>query len=188
MANADAPFGFRPIRNDGAPYSGQTERVVFTTTATTVAFVGDAVSLAVTAADATGDPAVELATAGGDVFGVVTSLEANPDNLSQVSRPTVTKRFSQVCMADNALFEVKASTNPGLALVGSNIAYLYGVGSTVTGISGSEIANPSSVTGEDLQIVRGVNRPDNDLTASNSVWVVKFNLPRGRPTAPGLAT
>jgi len=188
MANVDAAFGFKPIKSDGAPYSGQTERVVFTTSATTAAFVGDAVSMAIDSADTTGTPSVELATAGGDVFGVVTSLEANPDNLSQISRPTLTKRFAQVVRVDNAEFEVQASTNPGLALVGSNIAYLYGVGSTVTGQSGSQIANPSSVTGEDIQIIRGVNRPDNDLTASNSVWVVKFNLPRGRPGAPGLAT
>jgi len=185
MANVDAAFGFRPIKSDGAPYSGQTERVVFLATDTTAAFVGDPVHIATDPADITGTPAVIACTAAAPAFGVVTSFEANPDNLSQQYRPASTKRFAQVVRVDNLEFEVQASANPGLASVGSNIALVTTAGSTVTGQSGAEIVTPTVATSGDCQIVRGVNSPDNDLTASNSVWVVKFNLPRGEPGALG---
>ena len=185
MANVDAAFGFRPIKSDGAPYSGQTERVVFLATEDQAAFVGDAVKIQTGAADTTGTPAVIVCTAGQPVFGVITSFEANPDNLAQTTRVTLTKRFANVVRVDNLEFEVQASANPGLASVGSNIALVSTAGSTVTGLSGAEIVTPTVATSGDCQIVRGVNSPDNDLTASNSVWVVKFNNVRGRSGALG---
>ena len=185
MANVDAAFGFRPIKSDGAPYSGQTERVVFLATEAQAAFIGDPVKIQTGAADTTGTPAVIAATAGSQTFGVITAFEADADNLTNTSRLTLTKRFAQVVRVDNLEFEVQASTNPGLATVGSNIAMVTTAGSTVTGLSGAEIVTPTVATSGDCQIVRGVNREDNDLTASNSVWVVKFNRPRGEPGALG---
>lgn len=185
MANVDAAFGFRPIKSDGAPYSGQTERVVFLATEDQAAFVGDAVKIQTGAADITGTPAVIVCTAGQPVFGVITSFEANPDNLAQTTRVTLTKRFANVVRVDNLEFEVQASANPGLASVGSNIALVSTAGSTTTGLSGAEIVTPTTATSGDCQIVRGVNVEGNDLTASNSVWVVKFNNVRGRSGALG---
>lgn len=186
MANVDAPFGFRPIKSDGAPYSGQTERVIILAAETIALFVGDAVRISTGTADVTGTPAVKAATAASPVFGVITSFEANPDNLSLTTRPTQTKRFANVVRVDNLEFEVQASANPGLSNVNSNIAMVYAAGSTVTGLSGAEIVSPTTATSGDCQIVRGVNRPGNDLTASNSVWVVKFNITRGRAGAVGV--
>jgi len=186
MANVDAAFGFRPIKSDGAPYSGQTERVVFLATEDQAAFIGDPVKIQTGAADATGTPAVIVCTAGQPVFGVITSFEADADNLSNKTRLTLTKRFAQVVRVDNLEFEVQASTNPGLASVGSNIAMITPTtGSTTTGLSAAEIVTPTVATSGDCQIVRGVNREGNDLTASNSVWVVKFNNVRGRSGALG---
>ncbi|KKK92538.1 hypothetical protein LCGC14_2701910 [marine sediment metagenome] len=186
MANADAAFGFRPIKSDGAPYTGQTERVYFNAAETKAAFIGDVVKISTRAADATGTPAVKIATGGNVAYGVITSFEADPDNLSNQTRVTVTKRFANVVRVDNLEFEVQAATNPGLATVNSNIAYTYAAGSTVTGLSKTEIDTPTTATSGDCQIVRGVNREDNDLTASNAVWVVKFNLVRGEPGAVGV--
>jgi hypothetical protein len=185
MANVDAAFGFRPIKSDGAPYTGQTERVVFLATEAVTAFVGDPVQIQPGAADTTGTPAVIAATAAAHVFGVITSFEANPDNLAQTTRVTLTKRFANVVRVDNLEFEVQASANPGLAAVGANIAMVNTRGSTTTGLSGAEIVTPTVATSGDCQIVRGVNVEGNDLTASNSVWVVKFNNPRGKPNALG---
>ncbi len=185
MANVDAPYGFRPIKSDGAPYTGQTERVFFLATDTITAFIGDPVKISTSDADATGTPGVECATGGEVTFGVITSFEADPDNLTTVSRLTKTKRFANVVRVDNLEFEVQASANPGLANVGSNIAALNTRGSTVTGLSAAVIITPTTNTSGDCQIVRGVNRVDNDLTASFSEWVVKFNLPRGEPGALG---
>ena len=186
MANVDAAFGFRPIKSDGAPYTGQTERVVFLATETVAAFVGDVVRISTGAADATGTPAVKVCTAAAPAFGVVTSFEANADNLSQTTRLTLTKRFANVVRVDNLEFEVQASANPGLSNVNSNIAMVYAAGSTVTGLSGAEIVTPTTATTGDCQIVRGVNREGNDLTASNSVWVVKFNIVRGSSPQVGV--
>ena len=119
-----------------------------------------------------------VAAAASPVFGVVVSYEANPDNLSLQYRAAATRRFAQVVRSDNAYFEVQAKANPGLASVNKNIALVITGGSTVTGFSGDEIVTPTVATSGDCQIIRGVNRADNDLTASNSVWVVKFNQPR----------
>ena len=185
MANVDAAFGFRPIKSDGAPYTGQTERVVFLASDATAAFIGDPVKIFSGTADVSGTPAVIAATATNPVFGVVTSFEANPDNLSQQYRVASTKRFANVVRADNLEFEVQAAANPGLSNVGSNIALVSTAGSTTTGLSGAEIITPTVATSGDCQIVRGVNSPENDLTASNSVWVVKFNNVRGRSGALG---
>ena len=185
MANVDAAFGFRAIKSDGAPYTGQTERVVFLATEAVAAFVGAPVKIQTGAADTTGTPAVIMCTAGQPTFGVIQSFEANTSDLSQTTRLTLTKRFANVVRVDNLEFEVQASANPGLAGVGSNIALINTAGSAVTGLSGAEIITPTVATSGDCQIVRGVNRPDNDLTLSNAVWVVKFNLPRGEPGALG---
>lgn len=185
MANADAGFGFKAINAVGGPYTGQTERVVILSGNGTVTYVGDPVKITTTAANADGTPSVIQGAAGSPVFGVVTSFEADPDNLSLQYRAATTKRFAQVVRSDNAYFEVQAKANPGLASVGANIAFVITGGSAYTGMSGTEIVTPTVATSGDCQIVRGANRPDNDLTLSNSVWVVKFNNTRGRSGALG---
>ena len=185
MANEDAAFGFRPINADGGPYTGQTERVVVGTDTSVATYIGTPVKITTTTADITGTPLMTVAAAGSPVFGVVTSYEADPNNLSLQYRAAATRRFAQVVRVDNAYFEVQAKANPGLANVNSNIALVITGGSAVTGLSGDEIVTPTVATGADCQIVRGVNREGNDLTASNSVWVIKFNHPRGAPEALG---
>jgi len=175
MANVDAGFGFRPVSADGGPYTGQTERVVILSGDGTALYIGSPVKITTTAAATDGSPSVIVAAAGSPVYGVVTSFEANPDNLSLQYRAATTKRFANVVRADNAFFEVQAKANPGLASVNQNIALVITGGSAFTGQSGDEIVTPTVATSGDCKIIRGVNRPDNDLTLSNSVWIVKFN-------------
>ncbi len=185
MANVDAGFGFRPINVAGGPYTGQTERVVIGTDTAAATYIGTPVKITTTTADVTGTPVMTLAATNSPVFGVVTSYEADPNNLSLQYRAAATRRFANVVRTDNAYFEVQAKANPGLASVNLNIAFVITGGSAVTGFSGDEIVTPTVVTSADCQILRGVNKPDNDLTASNSVWVVKFNNTRGRSGALG---
>ena len=186
MANADAPFGFRPVANDGGVFNGQTRRCAIVATGTTTAlFVGDAVKMDTAAAAAGGYQAVDVVTAGDPMYGVITSFEANPDNLSQQYRAASTLRYCQVAVADNQLYEVQASGAPGLAAVGLNAAYSKGSGSTVTGMSADEIASATVANTGDVQIVQGVDSPDNDLTLSNARWIVKFNDPQGKPVRTG---
>lgn len=184
MANVDAAFGFRPVGNDGGVYTGQTQRCVFNTAATKDTFVGDPVKMDATDA-VDGYAAVQIATAGAPVYGVVTSIEADPDNLSLQYRQSVTQRFCQVARADNTLFEVQEVANIGLAAVNGNIGYIVQAGSAFTGLSKTEITTPTANNTGDCQVVSGVNAVDNDLTASNARWIIKFNDPQGKPVRTG---
>ena len=184
--NADAPFGFRPVANDGGVFNGQTRRCAVVATGTTTAlFVGDAVKMDTAAAAAGGYQAVDVVTAGDPIYGVITSFEPSTGDLSKQYRVASTLRYCQVAIADNQLFEVQASGNPGLAAVGLNAAYSKGTGSTVTGMSADEIINATVANTGDFQIVQGVDAPDNDLTLSNSRWIVKVNDPQGKPVRTG---
>ncbi len=191
MANADAAFGFRPIGNDGGVYTGQTRRCAFATAGSTAAtFVGDPVKMDnvnSVAGDQGGSYQAVIVCAGGDpVYGVVTSFEANPDDLSAQYRKASTARFCQVAIADNTLFEIQHTANPGLAGVGLNTDYLFAAGSTVTGLSGTEITGTATgANSKDCQLVSIVDAVDNDGTLSNARWVIKFNDPQGKPVRTG---
>jgi len=188
MANPDAAFGFRPVGNDGGVYNGVTQRCVFASTQATAAYIGSVVKMATTAAIGTGGAqCVTVCTAADPVYGVVTSFEANADNLSQQYRVASTERYCQVVRADNALFEVQEAGSIGLAGVGFNANYSTGTGSTVTGLANTELTSSgiAATSSLDLQVVSGVDRPNNDLTASNAVWIVKFNDPQGKALRTG---
>jgi len=186
MANPDAAFGFRPVANDGGVYNGQTRRcVVAAAESATAVFVGDMVKLDAVDAETGGYQAVTIATGGNPVYGVITSFEADPDDLSKQYRVASTRRFCQVALADNQLFVCQGQGNPGLAGVGLNAAYVQGAGSTVTGYSGAELVTATADSTGDLQIVGGYDAPDNDNTASNAIWTVKFNDPQSKPHRVG---
>lgn len=191
MANPDAAFGFRPIGNDGGVYTGQTRRCAFATASSTDAtFIGDVVKMQnvdAVAGDAGGAYQTVIRAAGTDpVYGVVTAFEADPNDLSLQYRKASTARFCQVAIADNTLFEVQHAANPGLAGVGLNLDYLFAAGSTVTGISASEITGTATgANGKDCQLVSIVDDVDNDGTLSNARWVIKFNDPQGKPVRTG---
>ena len=177
MANADAAFGFRPVQNDGSVFTGQSLLCQFPASVTT-AYIGDVVKLHSDAAlGLTGAQSIETADLGDPIFGVVVSFQANPDNLSQQYKPTTTARYANVVVADNQLFAIQETANIGLAGVGYNASFSTATGSTVTGYSNCELDSSTinSTTTLDLQVVAGLGRPDNDLTASNAVWLVKFN-------------
>ena len=192
MANSDAAFGFRPIFRDGSPYNGATLRCVFAAADETAAFIGDAVILDGSSSE--GYAGVAQAAATGDVFGVVTGFEANPDSLGDQYRKASTKRFCQVAPVENTYFEVQ-SDDDGTALaeasVGLNVAMIVGSGSTTYGVSGMELDSnaPATTSTLDLQIVGLVDRADNLLSGTGSTnknVIVKFNNAQGRPQRTGV--
>jgi hypothetical protein len=193
MANADAAFGFRPIGRNGGPYNGPLQRVFIPSTATTTDFfVGDIVKLG-GSASTDGYATVDIVTAAGDIpYGVITSFEANPNNLSQqyYVKGTAGGRYAKVVLCDEAVFEVQSNGVMTATDVGGNIDYALGAGSTVTGQSGYEIiaANVTTTVGDVLQIQGFVDRADNDLTLTNSKVIVKFNDAATHPDRLGLAT
>ena len=80
MANADTPFGFRPVGGlDSSPYNGGTIECVLLAADSTATFIGDAVKLTGTAsADGTA-PSIAQCAAGDEVFGVVVWVSGSPD-------------------------------------------------------------------------------------------------------------
>jgi len=187
MANVDAAFGFRPINMDGSPYNGANVRAVFATSATAASFIGDPIKIA--GSSVNGYPTVAQCAAGDPVLGVVTSFEANPDNLATQTRLAATQRFCQVCVAQGSkYFEVQSDGVGGdlaEASVGLNANFVVAAGSTVTGYSGVELdTNTAAATSSlDLQIVALVDRVDNILSGTgntNKNAIVRFNDTQNR--------
>jgi len=186
MANPDAAFGFRPVGNDYGPYTGQTRRCVFgTVSSATAAYVGDVVTQDNITSGTTGEQTVIEATIGSPCYGVVTSFEANPENLSQQYRAASQQRYCQVALAEGNLFEVQDSGTAGTAGIGLNAKLSTGTGSAYTGVSKQEIGGFTANSTGDFQVVGGVNRPDNDLTLANANWIVKFNNPSSKTVRTG---
>jgi len=187
MANVDAPFGFRPISNEGGLYNGATRRCQIPATAATAAvFVGDAVKLDTESAATGGYQSVDIATGGNPVYGVVTSFEADPSDLEAQYRKASTLRFCQVALAENNLFVVQDAAILGLAAIGANAAFTKVAGSTVTGFSKSEMGATGTATDDALQVVGGYDAPDNDMTLSNALFVVKFNNTQSKVGRAGI--
>ena len=188
MANADAAFGFRPVANDGGVFNGQTHLVSFPATQGTAAYIGSVVKMdPAAAAGLNGSQSVTIATLGNPAYGVVVSFQADPNDLSLQYRKASTLRFCQVARLENQVFEVQESANIGLAGVGFNASFSTGGGSTVTGFANTELDSSTiaATNSLDLQVVGGVGRPDNDLTASNAVWLVRFNDSQGKQVRTG---
>lgn len=189
MANADAPFGFRPIGSDGGPYNGSLRRCQISSANSSAAiFVGDAVKMDVdtTNADTGGYQPVDIATGTDPIYGVVTSFEADPTDLGVQYRKASTQRFCQVALAHNTLFVVQDAANLGLAGIGANAAFTKVAGSTVTGFSKSELGSTGTASTDDIMIIGGYDAPDNDMTVSNALFVIKFNDPQTRPRRVGV--
>lgn len=192
MANADAPFGFRPVNRDGSPYNGATLRCVIAAADATAAFIGDAVKL--DGSSDTGYPGVTQCAAGDPVFGVVTAFEANPDGLGDQYRKASTKRFCQVVPAVGTYFEVQSdddTTALATTDVGLNANFIVGSGNTTYGISGMELDSSGASTTNtlDLQIVGLVHREDNLLSGTGSTnknAIVQFNDPQQKAGRTGV--
>jgi hypothetical protein len=167
---------------DGSPYNGSTQRVAFATSATAAAFIGDPVKIAGDSVN--GYPTVAQAAAGDPVYGVITSFEANPDNLSQQYRLAATARNANIVVADGSkYFEIQSdddTTALAEAGVGLNANFIVAVGSTVTGLSGVELNSDGAAATStlDLQIIALVDRADNLLAGTGSAnknVIVRFN-------------
>ena len=189
MANADAAFGFRPVANDGGVFNGQTQRCAVLATNTTAAYIGSVVKMDTGAAAAGGAQSVTVATLGDPAYGVVTSFEASPEtSLEDQYRKASTLRYCQVARLENQVFAVQETGTIGLAGVGFNASFSTGTGSAVTGIANTELDSSTIAATNtlDLQVVAGWDSPDNDLTAANAVWLVRFNDSQGKQVRTGV--
>jgi hypothetical protein len=153
----EKPYGFRPInRIDGLPYAGATQQIRIASTYNTPIFFGDTVKVV-------DGGSIELsgATTSGTIVGVfmgVQYVNSQGQTIQAQYYPgtAVTDAIAYVVVDPFAEFRV-ALTTSGTAgtvtganqtIVGTNVATVYGTGSTATGNSGSSVIVPANGAGD----------------------------------------
>jgi hypothetical protein len=189
MANADTPFGLRPVRYlNGAPWNGQVSRYLLPSSDGTATFIGDLVKLAgdagasglmVDGVPAYGLPTIAQSAAADGGVGVVVGFEPIKTSLTTLHRAASTARIAYVVDDPNVVFEIQ-EVSGGTALtsaaVGLNANVVVGTGSTTTGLSAMELNNATEAVtvSLDLKILRLVQREDNDY-GEHAKWEVLIN-------------
>lgn len=192
MANADTPFGLRPIGSlTGGLQNGATRQFAVPASDGTAIFIGDPVILNGTAQDINGVnyPDVVQAATGDVICGVVVGVHFVTDE-SLIYRAASTQRILNVLVDPDALFEIQevsGGTALTTAAIGLNANFVVGSGSTVSGLSGVELNNATEATTAtlDLQIVGLVNRPDNEV-GEHAKWLVRINRHQFRDQVAGI--
>ena len=195
MANADTPFGLRPIKHrNGAAYNGAVQPYYIAGNYSTALFIGDAVTktgesnTARVSAPGAGSfgvgtlPEVEK-TAAGDgnaITGVIVGFAADPNGLERIYNPADNERIAFVCDDPDVVFEIQADGAISAAQVGLNAVLIYtNTGDTNTGRSGAELDTASDVPAADasnqLTIQRVINREDNEAASDFTKVEVKIN-------------
>ena len=181
MANADTPFGFKPVQHrNGAPYNGAARRYSVPASDGTAIYIGDPVKLAGTAQTIDGQIYADVAQAATTnvVVGVVVGVVADTRD-SLTYRAASTQRVLLVADDPALLFEIQ-EVSGGTALaandIGLNAAFVVGFGSTVTGLSGVELNNSGENTTNtfDVQIMGIASRADNAV-GEHAKWLVRLN-------------
>jgi hypothetical protein len=193
MANANAPFGLRPINDNGTPWSGQGRLVYFPTSQAGNIFLGDPL-LPLGGTDAFGVPAVGIASAGstntilGGFNGIMNGPAGSGFTVTRdlpVYRQASIANYGMVCDDPNQLYAIQEDSNGG-AIAAANAGFANGNlvtgagGSTVTGFSSWQLQS-STVTGSGnptYQVkVLGLLRGPGIAIGNYAVWVVRLNLP-----------
>lgn len=196
MANADTPFGLKPVRHLlGLPVNMAVVPCYVPSSYATDLFIGDPVikvaagsNTAAESAPGVGDmaigtmPSIEKAAAGDTnrISGVIVGFAADPDNLTLKYGPASTERIAFVNMDPFTVYEIQADGAIPAASVGLNAVLIYThSGDTVSGMSGVELDTTSDVPAADasnqLLILRAVNRVDNDTTLTHAKVEVLIN-------------
>ncbi len=179
MANADTPFGLRPVYNsNGSPYNGNAILCAIPASDGTATFVGDPVKLAGSADSTTGVPTVAQCAAADAIFGVIVGFEPDRTDLTKVHRAASTLRYCYVCVDKGVVYECQEDSvgnNLAVTEVGLATDIVVGSGSTVTGFSGVELDSSDTATAAgQLRILGLVRKPDNEIGA-NAKWLVVIN-------------
>ena len=192
MANADTPFGLKPVRHKGgAHYNGAANPYYVPSTYATDLFVGDPVIVTGTANTAQvkrvgGDfeigtlPEINKATAGSTnrISGVIVGFMPVTSD-TPVYGAASTERIALVADDPDLIFEAQADDALAVTGVGANANLVFtSSGSTITGISGVEVDSSTSAVGATLQVrvLRFANRSDNEANLAANKVEVMINL------------
>lgn len=179
MANVDAPFGLRAVRNaSGSPYSGSVNQYSVAASYATSLFIGDAVKLSGTA-DADGVSGVVQAAAGDAIVGVICGFIPDGANLDQKYIPASTGGMVLVVDDPGVLFEIQEDSVGGAlaaADTGLNASLVVGSGNTATGRSAMEIDSSTKATTATLALsLVGLSPAQKNDFGTNAKWLVKIN-------------
>lgn len=191
MANANTPFGLRPIKNNSGELG--VNFYYIPSSYATALFVGDPVVKTGTSNtsnvvagqrqfNAGSLPEINKATAGDNnpITGVIVGFLPNFDNLSRNYNPASTEAIAIVADNPDQLFiiqEESAGSPLAATSVGLNANLVYAEsGSTVTGESGAELdtTTPASTATFQLKILRLFDDIQNSI-GQHAKWVVKIN-------------
>ena len=189
MANANKPFGLRPVAYlNGASYNGQTRLYSIAASYATALAVGDPVISSGTA-DTNGVPGIAIYGGTGAIRGVIAGLGkyegliANPSNLDITYRPASDPAvwYAMVCDDPNVVFEVQENSN-GTALaatdVGLNTILKSGTNNGfVSGwlLSSATDASPATTATLAVRLLGLVRRSDNAFGAY-AKWLIQINV------------
>lgn len=181
MANANTPFGLRPVRHrNGAPYSGAATRYYVPASDSTALYLGDPVILA-GSADADGVATVTRATAAGGayVLGSVVGVEPVTRD-SPAYREASTARYVWVADDPDLVFEIQEDAVGGAlaaADVGLNADLIAGTGSAITGLSAFQLDTSTKATTNTLQLrILGFKQAVDNEIGANAKVLVTINL------------
>jgi hypothetical protein len=188
MANDTGAFGLKPVRRlDGSPYNGATIPCYVSSSYATALFIGDPVLISPTLAeaDSTGRYPTINASAGTDgtiIFGVITSFEPLPTDLTKQYNPASTERIANVCVDNDVIYHIRGDGGgtPAAVFVNQNAVMIAtSTGSTTTGISGFHLDEgtttaPAANQSYPLYIMGITDKSDNTL-ADNAVYEVLLN-------------
>lgn len=182
MANADTPFGLRPLRYlSGAPYNGAANKYYVPSTDSTAIYIGGLVKPA-GSSDADGIMTVTgNVSTGNAVVGVMVGVVPTQAT-DTIYRQASVGTYILVADDPNLVFAIQEDSVGG-ALAATNLANAADIitftgGSTVTGRSAllldSSTATASGDGTEDVLIVRLLQAPDNAI-GSLAKWEVRLN-------------
>lgn len=195
MANANTPFGLRPVMMNGAPWNGQGQLVCFPASDANNIFLGDPV-IPTGASDAYGVPIATIAVAGATntVLGAFLGISNGPQGAGSAIAPVTRDlpvyrqasvlQYGVVSDDPNQLYVAQEDSVGGAIAAANggftNVNLVAGAGSTVTGFSGwmldSSTDDGNANATFQMRIIGLLRGPDNAL-GNYAKWLCRINLP-----------
>jgi hypothetical protein len=188
----NSPYGFKAVnRVDGLPYAGATLQYPLTTG--TAIYFGDTVKIV-----AGGTISLSGATTSGTIIGTFAGCQYVNSSGQTVQAQYypgsgVTNPIGYIVVDPTAAFKVAVTTTgntsvvtgANITIVGTNVATVYGAGSTITGDSGSSVVLPANALGNATTLPFRVVAVVPDTAYANSTGtlfypevIVKINNPQ----------
>jgi len=201
MANANAPFGLKPLNLNGTAWSGQGKLVYIPSSQGGNIFLGDPL-IPLGGTDAFGVPAWGIATAGatniigGSFLGRANGPAGSGITLLQsdyIYRPASIAAYGFVCDDPDVMYSIQEDSSGG-AIATTTGGYAVGNlqagggGSTATGLSSWQLVSSGVGVGDGTYQVRvlGLTRGPDNAIGNYARWNVIINLPVLAPKTAGI--